>query len=67
VTLLKELSKYKLELMGQQEVRSDGGGTEVARKFIFFYRTGNETHELGTVLFVHKRIIRVKKIIILYL
>jgi hypothetical protein len=30
VTVLKELSKYRLDLMGVQEVRREGGGTEPA-------------------------------------
>jgi hypothetical protein len=34
--------------VGVQEVRRDGGGTEPAGEYIFFYGKGNENHELGT-------------------
>jgi hypothetical protein len=53
----EEISKYKLDLVGVQEVRWEGGGTEPAGEYIFFYGKGNQNHELGTVFFVHKRII----------
>jgi exonuclease III len=58
-----EISKYKIDLVGVQEVRWDGGGTERASEYIFFYGNGNENHELGTGTFIHKRIISaVKKV-----
>ncbi|PNF17141.1 hypothetical protein B7P43_G09073, partial [Cryptotermes secundus] len=44
----EEISKYKLHLAGVQEVRWDGGGTEPAGEYTFFYVKGNENHELGT-------------------
>jgi hypothetical protein len=53
----RELSIYMLDLVGAQEVRWEGGGTEPAGEYTFFYRKGNEDHELGTGIFVHKRII----------
>jgi hypothetical protein len=55
MTILRELSRYtrKLDLAGVQEVRWEGGGTEIAGE----YGKGNENHELGTVFFVHKRTI----------
>jgi hypothetical protein len=36
--------------VGVQDVRWDGGGTEPAGEYIFFYGKGNENHELGTGL-----------------
>jgi hypothetical protein len=36
----KETSKYKLDLVGVQEVRWDGGGTEPAGEYTFFYGKG---------------------------
>jgi hypothetical protein len=49
VTVPKELSKYKLDLVGVQEVRWEGDDTEPGGKYTFFYGKGNENHELGTV------------------
>jgi hypothetical protein len=33
----EEISKYNLHLVGVQEVRWDGGGTEPAGEYTFFY------------------------------
>jgi hypothetical protein len=55
-TVSRELARYKLDLVGVQEVGLEGGGTEPAGEFTFFYGKGNENHELGTDFFVHKRI-----------
>jgi hypothetical protein len=44
VTVSKELSKYKLDLVGVQGVRREGGGTEPAGEYMFFYGKGNENH-----------------------
>jgi hypothetical protein len=52
----EEISKYKLDLVGVQEVRRDGHGTEPAGEYIFFYGKWNENHELVTGSFIHKRI-----------
>jgi exonuclease III len=51
VTVSKELSEYKLDLVGVQEVRWEGGGTEPAGEYTFFYRKVNENHGLGTGFF----------------
>jgi hypothetical protein len=36
VTVPKETRKYKSDLMGVQEVRWEGGGTEPAGEYTFF-------------------------------
>jgi hypothetical protein len=61
MAVAKEISKYKLDLVGVQEVRLCGGGTQPAGEYTLFYRKGNENHELGTGSFAHKRIISAVK------
>jgi hypothetical protein len=48
MTVSEELLKYELGLVGVQEVRWEGAGTEPAWECTFFYGKGNENHELGT-------------------
>jgi hypothetical protein len=48
MTVLRKLSKYKLDLVGVKQVSWEGGCTEPAGEYIFFYRKGNKNHELGT-------------------
>jgi hypothetical protein len=38
----KEISKYKLDLVGAQKVRWGRGGTETAGEYTFFYGQENE-------------------------
>jgi exonuclease III len=56
-TVARELGRYKLDLVGVQEVRWDKGGAERAEDHTFFYGAGYEDHRLGTVFFVHKKVI----------
>jgi hypothetical protein len=53
-TVSRELAKYKLDLVGVQEVRWDKGGTEPADDYTCFYGNGNADHHLGT-RFSHTR------------
>jgi hypothetical protein len=39
----------ELDLVGVQEVRWEGGGTEPVREYTFFYGKINENHELVQV------------------
>jgi exonuclease III len=39
-TVAKEFRKYKLDLVGVQEVREDKGGTEWEEDYTFFYGAG---------------------------
>jgi hypothetical protein len=48
-TLAEEVSKYKLDLVGVQEVRWDKGGTEPAGQYTLFYGKWKQNHELGQV------------------
>jgi hypothetical protein len=41
----EEIPKYELVLVGVQEIRWDGGGTEPAGKYTFLYGKGNVNHE----------------------
>jgi hypothetical protein len=53
ITVAEEISNYKLDLVGLQDVRWDRGGTKPAGEYTFFYGKGNDYYELGTCSFVH--------------
>jgi hypothetical protein len=48
MTVSRELSRYRLDLVGVHEVRWEGSGTLPAGEYTFFYGKGNGNHELGT-------------------
>jgi hypothetical protein len=43
-TVVRELGKCKLDLVGVQKARWERGGTEWAGDYIFFYGQGNGDH-----------------------
>jgi exonuclease III len=51
VSVSKELSKYKSDLVGVQEVRWGGSSTAPARGYTFLYGKGNENSDLDTGFF----------------
>jgi hypothetical protein len=55
VTVLKEVSRYKLDLVRVREVRWKGGCTEPIGEYTFFYRKGNENHDFGTGFILYIR------------
>jgi hypothetical protein len=47
-TVSRELARYKLYLVGVQELTWEGGGTEPEGEYTFFYGKENENHDLNT-------------------
>jgi exonuclease III len=56
-TVAKQLGKYKLDVVGVQEVRWEKGTIERADDYTFFYGQWNGDRQLGTEFFIHKRIV----------
>jgi hypothetical protein len=48
MTVARELARYKLDLLGVQEVRWNKEGAVRSGDYTFFYGKGNESHQLGT-------------------
>jgi hypothetical protein len=58
--LLREVAEEILKdglHLAELQVRWDGGGIAPAGEYTVFYGKGNENHELGIHIFVHKRIV----------
>ena len=53
----RELTRYKLDLVGVQEVRWDKRGHGKRRSLYMFYGEGKENLQLGKGLLVHHRIV----------
>jgi len=51
----RELARYKIDLVGVQEVRWDKGGNVRAGDYINFYGKGKENHQLGIGFLVDHR------------
>ena len=49
--VVRELAKYKLDLVRVRKVRRDKEGTVIAGAYISSYGKGSENHQLGTGFF----------------
>jgi hypothetical protein len=60
-TVLRELARYKLDLVGVQVVRWEGSGTEPAGEYTFFMERGMRITNWVQVFFFNMRIISAVK------
>jgi hypothetical protein len=49
-TVARELARYKINFLGEQELRQDKRGTVRAGDYIFSYGKGNKNHQLEKVI-----------------
>jgi hypothetical protein len=63
ITVTRELARYKLDLVGVQEVRWDKGSTVREGYYINFYGKEQENYQLGTGFSVDHRTISAVKIV----
>jgi exonuclease III len=61
---VRELARYKLDLVGVQEVRWNKEGIIKAGEYCSFYGKGIENHQLGTGFFVHHTIVSAVKLVV---
>jgi hypothetical protein len=61
MTVSREISRYRLDSVGVQEVRWEGSGTAPAGEHTFFYEKEIENHEFRIGSFIHKRIVSAVK------
>ena len=57
----RELGRYKLDVVGVQDVRWDKGDTVREWDYDFFYGKGNDSHQFVTGFFVYRRIVSAVK------